>query len=316
MIRRLRLGDLRKLIADRCRGLILPDDDAGIDYLRELLLPISIGPYETRNRVRGGVALWGPVDRMKQEIARWAPWMGDNRAGALIDEINQMPLWQRKPKARTLGERLNVTYGQREELKLRTILAVDVSDVAMELIRNRKRRKRDKERRQLQSRADYLASHTKTKERPWVALGISRRTYYYRVKKANCTSLHPINLSKSSSRPVQAEKHPVSKKEVVRANSINQVSNQMLQSQKPEMAVIDTHHELVTQTCPISERSGNGELVVQTYAITEQTSNLMLPPGVNPNDVPTWVLMLPPDMAAMATVAWFYGSLPQLDVAA
>jgi hypothetical protein len=212
MIRRLRLGDLRKLIADRCRGLILPDDDAGIDYLRELLLPISIGPYEARNRVRGGVALWGPVDRMKQEIARWAPWMGDNRAGALIDEINQMPLWQRKPKARTLGERLNVTYGQREELKLRTILAVDVSDAAMALIRKRKRRKRDKERRQLQSRADYLASHTKSKERPWVALGISRRTYYYRVKKANCTSLHPINLSKSGSRPVQSEKRPVSKR--------------------------------------------------------------------------------------------------------
>jgi hypothetical protein len=312
MIRRLRLGDLRKLIADRCRGLILPDDDAGIDYLRELLLPISIGPYETRNRVRGGVALWGPVDRMKQEIARWAPWMGDNRAGALIDEINQMPLWQRKPKARTLGERLNVTYGQREELKLRTILAVDVSDVAMELIRNRKRRKRDKERRQLQSRAEYLA-HSISKTKPWIEMGIKRSTWY---SKHRWTSLHPINLSKSSSRPVQAEKHPVSKKEVVRANSINQVSNQMLQSQKPEMAVIDTHHELVTQTCPISERSGNGELVVQTYAITEQTSNLMLPPGVNPNDVPTWVLMLPPDMAAMATVAWFYGSLPQLDVAA
>ena len=289
------MGDLRKLIADRCRGLILPDDDAGIDYLRELLLPISIGPYEARNRVRGGVALWGPVDRMKQEIARWAPWMGDNRAGALIDEINQMPLWQRKPKARTLGERLNVTYGQREELKLRTILAVDVSDVAMELIRNRKRRKRDKERRQLQSRAEYLA-HSISKTKPWIEMGIKRSTWY---SKHRWTSLHPINLSKSSSRPVQAEKHPVSKKEVVRANSINQVSNQMLESQKSEMAVRD-NHELVTQTC----------------AITEQTSNLMLPPGVNPNDVPTWVLMLPPDMAAMATVAWFYGSIPDLDVAA
>jgi hypothetical protein len=297
MIRRLRLGDLRKLIADRCRGFILPDDDAGIDYLRELLLPISIGPYEARNRVRGGIALWGPVDRMKQEIERWAPWMGGNRAGALIDEINQMPLWQRKPRARTLGERLSVTYGQREELKLRTIAPCDVSDVAMKLIRKRKRRKRDKERRQLQSRADYLATHTVSKNKPWLALGIKRSTWY---AKHRWTSLHPINLTKTSSRPVQAEKRQVRKKEAVRANSINQVSNQMLKSQKTGMSVIDTHHELLTQTCPV----------------TQQTSNQVLPPGVNPDAVPTWVLMLPPDIAAMATVAWFYGSLPKLEVAA
>ena len=250
MIRRLRLGDLRKLIADRCRGFILPDDDAGIEYLRELLLPISIGPYEARNRVKGGMALWGPIDRMRQEIGRWAPWMGGNRAGALIDEINQMPLWQRKPRARTLGERLSVTYGQREELKLRTIAPCDVSDTAMELIRKRKRRKRDKERRQLQSRADYLATHTVSKEKPWLELRIKRSTWY---AKHRWTSLHPINLKQSSSRPVQAEKRRVRKKEAVRANSIKQVSSQTSQSYKPEMSVIDAHHELVTQTCPISE---------------------------------------------------------------
>lgn len=285
MIRRLRLGDLRKLIADRCRhnGGILPDDDAGIDYLRDLLLPISIGPYEARNRVKGGVALWGPVDRMRQEIARWAPWMGDNRIGALLDEINQMPMWQRKPKARTLGERLNVTYGQRQELQLRTIAPCDVSDEAMELIRKRKRRKRDKERRQLQSRADYLATHRISKDKPWEGLGISRRTYYYQLKKANCTSVHPINLKQSSSRPVQSEKRQLRKKEAVRGNSINQVSNQKSQSQKAEMPVIDNQPELMTQTCAKSDRN----------------QPTMLPPDA----VPTWVLLLPPDMAAMATVA-------------
>jgi len=174
MIRRLRLGDLRTLIGDRCRhnGGILPDDDAGIDYLRELLLPISIGPYEAIRRP-GKIDLWGPNERMRQEISRWAPWMGDNRAGDLIGEINQMPLWQRKPKARTLGDRLNVTYGQREELRLRTIAPCDVSDAAMALIRKRKRRKRDKERRQIQSRANYLANHTKSNISP--AASLSKR---------------------------------------------------------------------------------------------------------------------------------------------
>src|SRR6516165_4788096 len=31
-MRRLRLGDLRKLLQDRCRGSVLPDDDAGREY--------------------------------------------------------------------------------------------------------------------------------------------------------------------------------------------------------------------------------------------------------------------------------------------
>jgi len=39
LLRRLRLGELRKLLRDRC-GSVLPDDDAGREYLRELLLPI------------------------------------------------------------------------------------------------------------------------------------------------------------------------------------------------------------------------------------------------------------------------------------
>jgi hypothetical protein len=63
--------------------------------------------------------------------------------------------------------------------------------------------------------------------------------------------------------------------------------------------VIDTDRVLMTPTCPTTERTGNH-----------------LPLGVAADAVPTWVLMLSPDMAAMATVAWFYGSLPEMDMAA
>ena len=65
------------------------------------------------------------------------------------------------------------------------------------------------------------------------------------------------------------------------------------------MSVTDTDHELKAPTCAKTERTGNH-----------------LPPGVTADAVPTWVLMLPPNMAAMATVAWFYGSVQQLDMAA
>jgi hypothetical protein len=85
LLRRLRLGDLRRLLLDRC-GSILPDDDAGREYLRELLLPISLGPNEAVKRAR--VELWGPTDRMRREIELRAPWMNEDEARDLRLEIN------------------------------------------------------------------------------------------------------------------------------------------------------------------------------------------------------------------------------------
>lgn len=93
MIRRLRLGNLRKLLRDR-NGPILPDDDAGREYLVELLLPISVGPHA--------------AIKMPNAVEVWAPWMQHKEAEAIIDQINLMPIWQRKPTARVLGERLRV----------------------------------------------------------------------------------------------------------------------------------------------------------------------------------------------------------------
>src|SRR5215470_16597951 len=106
MIRRLRLANLRKLLRDR-NGPILPDDDAGREYLLELLLPISVGPHADI--------------KMPNAIEVWAPWMNKKEAGAIIDQINLMPMWQRKPTAKALGERLRVTNHERERLKLWTI---------------------------------------------------------------------------------------------------------------------------------------------------------------------------------------------------
>jgi hypothetical protein len=207
-MRRLRLGDVRRLVEDRCRGRILPDDDAGREYLRELLLPISLGSYEAIKRP-GAVNLWGPVERMFQEIERWAPWMGATEADALVDEINLMPTWERKPKAKTLGKRLNVPYGERARLQLRTIGCNDMTEAAMALMRKQKKRRRNRLRRLangVRTRAEYLAAHKTSKEQPWIALGISRRTYYYRLKTGRCTSPRQVNLTKTELALVQREK--------------------------------------------------------------------------------------------------------------
>jgi hypothetical protein len=192
-MRRLRLGDVRKLVRDRC-GSVLPDDDAGREYLKELLLPISLWPHEAR-RGRGRIEIWGPTDKMRCEIERWAPWMSGDEAQELLDDVNLTPEWQRKPTARTLGQRLNLTYAERARLFLRTIGPCDVTEKAMALMRRQKKRQQDKLRRQKQPRAEYLAACS-SQTQPWLALGISRRTYYRRIKQEQPrgTGMHHIKL--------------------------------------------------------------------------------------------------------------------------
>jgi hypothetical protein len=82
MIRRQRLGDLKKVVRWRY-GHPVPDDDAGREDLRELLLPISLGPEAGR--------------KMENAIEVWAPWMNAVEAGQLMDEINRTPSYLRKP---------------------------------------------------------------------------------------------------------------------------------------------------------------------------------------------------------------------------
>jgi hypothetical protein len=135
-MRRLRLGDLRRLLQDR-NGSVLPNDDAGREYLRELLLPISLGPHEAVKRSRA-IEIWGPTDRMRHEIEQWAPWMQEDETQELLDQIDQMPTWERKPKAKTLGGRLLVLYGERARLQLKTIGCCDMTEAGMALIQKAK----------------------------------------------------------------------------------------------------------------------------------------------------------------------------------
>ena len=91
-IRRVRLGDLRTLIRHRC-GHSLPDDDAGVEYLVEMLKVISLGP--------------DPQAKMINAVEVFAPFMNRGDAGQLIAHVNRMPIWERWPKAKILGESLD-----------------------------------------------------------------------------------------------------------------------------------------------------------------------------------------------------------------
>ena len=255
-MRRLRLGDLRKLLRDRCRGPILPDDDAGREYLVELLLPISLGPNEAVKRSHA-IEIWGPTDRMLREIELRAPWMREDEAQALLNEIDLMPMRQRKPKARTLGERLQVFYAERSRLQLQTIGPCDMTDAGMALIRKQKKRQQDGLRRQLrggQSRAEYLAAHTRSITKPWEQEGISRRTYYYRLKAGNCTSPHQVNLTKTELALVQKEKDGSNAGECVRVSTATPDGH--VQTCADGFLTADEAAWLVDAICPLSEPVG------------------------------------------------------------
>jgi hypothetical protein len=168
-IRRQRLGDLRRLLLHRY-GPVLPDDDAGREDLIELLKPISLGPNAAK--------------RMKQEMELVAPWA----SAAAIDHVNRLPIWERKPKAEALGQRMRTTNAERERLRLWTIAPIDMTGEQMAEQRKAKARGRERERRRRKGakpRADYLAQAL-SRTRPWEMLGISRRTYYRRRGTGPC----------------------------------------------------------------------------------------------------------------------------------
>ena len=181
IIRRLRLGDLQKFLRFRY-GRTLPGDDAGRDDLHELLLPISLGPD-------------GSTEKMKNAIEVWAPWMDSGEAMQLIDRVNRTPSYLRLPTARQLGERLPVTNQERERLNLQTIKPFDMSDEQLTELRKTRDRARKLLQRQAagsKPRAEYLANSL-TKQKPWESEGISRATWYRKRRETSASAVKLLN---------------------------------------------------------------------------------------------------------------------------
>jgi len=187
ILRRRRYGDLRRLLRHRW-GPVLPNDDAGREDLRELLLAISVSPH-------------GDI-KMRNAIEVWAPWMGKNEALDLIDHVSGMDISERKPKADILGERLNLTYAERAKLDIRTIRACDISEAGMALIRKQKRRQRARLRRQSRGAKSQADSISRTK--PWIAAGFNTRRTWERKGKPSVATSCPIKLSTTEHEPATA----------------------------------------------------------------------------------------------------------------
>ena len=185
-LRRLRFGDLLRLFRHRW-GYVLPDDDAGRGDLWLLVTNCSLAAAE-------------PEKKMAHVIEVWAPWMSPDELAAYVQHVWGLDLYQRIPTARELGQQLGLTNATREALKLWRFLPIDKTDDELAEQRAAKRREKAATRRRakgVRPREDYLAS-LPSRQRPWEAEDISRRTWERRRSKRVASPLPTIVSSTSS----------------------------------------------------------------------------------------------------------------------
>lgn len=158
----LRTTELNRLFYTRY-GAQLPDDDAGRDDVLIMvnhLIVLADGKLRVRDWCR-----------------KSAPWMPASEIESLIAKTITRP---RRWKADSLGRLLNLTEVERSRLSIRTIGAVDCTKHQ----RAAKRRERDRQSKWLKRRAAgaKLQAQSINRKRPWKALGISRATYFRRMR--------------------------------------------------------------------------------------------------------------------------------------
>lgn len=161
-----RIKDLRVLLRYRY-GPTVPGDDAGREDLFWLLLHISAGPHA--------------LVKMHHTVDVLAPWMTASEREQFVGRVSCEP---HLPSARRLGRELNVNHELREQLGLWSTWPCDMTAAQMVEWRKAKDRARKRERRGAKSRANYLAANTVNRTKPWLAAGISRRTWYRRQAAA------------------------------------------------------------------------------------------------------------------------------------
>lgn len=160
----LRVRDLNKLFTARY-GLTLPDDDAGRDDAAIMAQHLASLPGN-------------PAERITNWLELKAPWFTIGETKALIaDTITHPQRW----RADKLAWRMRLTEADRRALRITTIGAIDASKgqrAKARAERNRLAKLRARRAKGAKPRAEYLAQFTK----PWIAEGISRRTWFRRQR--------------------------------------------------------------------------------------------------------------------------------------
>lgn len=160
----LRLNDLAKLFHGRY-GHTLPDDDAGRDDLIVAVNHLACLPH--------------PQKPIEHWIEIWAPWLTVKERKAIVADALVCPTrW----KADALAWRLRLTAADRAALGITTIGAIDENKAARAKRRRQQARNRMRANRKAKGAITRKAYEDQSLEAtsPWIAQGISRRTWYRR----------------------------------------------------------------------------------------------------------------------------------------
>jgi len=116
---------------------------------------------------------------MRHVIEMWAPWMPAEEREAYVKHVWGLDRYERTQTGLEIGKRLGLTNVEREKLKLWPVLPIDKTkeEIAEQAkVRERGRRARKRREKGVQTREAYLAELA-SRPQPWIAEGISRRTW-------------------------------------------------------------------------------------------------------------------------------------------
>ena len=166
-LRRLKLGDVHRLIRHRFNRATLPNTDQARVFLTWLLLLASLAPQ--------------PRKAMKYQIEVWAEWAEHElEPGGLADLILQEPTEARWKSATPTklgnGLRFTVTEWSLPWLRTKQIRPYDVDAETLAELRRDQRNAAQRERRRSRGVKPQAQSLSRTK--PWEATNVSRATFY------------------------------------------------------------------------------------------------------------------------------------------
>ena len=170
-----RLRELERIIVAR-HGKALDTDDADFYLVRVAQC------LKRFHQFKNGAATYNDVlDRLKIWAQFSTPLVDDDALRGAVDEVMDKANLE---SADVIARRLRVTNAEREALKLRSIGACDLSRAARVKLAKERRKRRDRQRIAAKRRAlgvkprqQYLAE-SRAQAKPWLAEGISRRTWY------------------------------------------------------------------------------------------------------------------------------------------
>jgi hypothetical protein len=157
---RMLAGQAARLM-EKCHSTVLPDTPLAMQRLKVLLGFNSLLGYSLERLVQ--VATW------------WAPWLKQERAVAMAEDVLKTPWRLRWLGPRALGNKLKLTNAARDAYNIKDALPADRTDEELKTMRRDNDRLRKKAARQ--KAGAVSRENSLTALAPWKALGCSERTW-------------------------------------------------------------------------------------------------------------------------------------------